>query len=317
MKNFIIIFCSLFILSCSNDNSSSEENSNGNILKSYKEGGANGNVHYFENAGSRYEKIVLSTGETLLKFEYDSNNKMTKITLSPEWVPVTTSFTYNSSGQIIKMEKDNRATGVTGKLTVWLFSYTKNVITGEVVSDEDPNFNHRKVKYTFNDDGLLISRHNYIDFPAKDNRPIITNSYLTLKYDQNRNVILLKKTNNGTHDLPDSQPNIGTYSITYEYDDKINPMHEVYMNHYINYILSNDYPFNLEIGTYQDRVTGTGTNNLIKTIFPIAEGGGIPVDNVYKNTFTYQLNNLPSKMSRISTADNKEYGSLIYTYSSK
>lgn len=319
MKKIIILLFSLFILSCSNDNNSvsEPENVEGTILKSYKEDGSNGNIHLFENEGSRYDKIIFPTGQILLKFAYDSNNKMTKITLSPDSYPVTTTFTYNDSGQIIKMEKDARNTGTAGKLFVWLFFYSKNVVTGELVSDQDPNFNHVKVQYTFNNDGLLISKHDYVDYPAKENIPLRTNSYLSFKYDQNKNVILMKATEHGTHDLPDSPTNVYTYSITYEYDNKINPVHQVYMNHYMNYILDNDYPFNLERGSFQDRVTGTGTNNLIKTTYPEGQYGGIPVDNVYKNIYSYQLNNLPSKMSRVSTADNKEYGGLIYTYSAK
>ncbi|TDO77787.1 hypothetical protein EV143_10319 [Flavobacterium chryseum] len=319
MKKIIIILLSLFILSCSNDNNSATESENveGTILKSYKEDSPNGNIHLFENEGSRYDKIVFPSGEILIKFTYDSNNKMTKITVSPDSSPVITTFTYNDSGQIIKMEKDTRNTGTAGKLFVWLFSYSNNVVTGELVSDQDPNFNHVKVQYTFNNDGLLISKHDYVDYPAKENRPIRTNSYLSLKYDQNKNVVLMKVTEDGTHDLPDSPTNVYTYSITYEYDNKINPVHQIYMNHYMNYILSNDYPFNVERGSFQDRVTGTGTNNLIKTTYPEGQYGGIPVDNVYKNIYSYQLNNLPIKMSRVSTADNKEYGSLIYNYSAK
>jgi len=319
MKNFIILFFSLFILSCSSDNSSTDNTDNveGSVLKSYKENNTNGNIHLFENDGSRYEKIIFPTGEVLIKFAYDANNRMTTMIVSPESVPVTTTFTYNSNGQIIKMEKDTRKTGTAGKLFVWLFSYNNNVVTGELVSEDNPNFNHVKVQYTFNNEGLLISKHDYVDYPAEDNRPIRTNSYYSLKYDKNKNLVLLKVSRDGTHDLPDSPANLYKASITYEYDDKINPVYQVYMNHYMNYILSNEYPFILERGSIQDRVTGTGKNNLIKTTYPTGEFGGIPVDNVYKNTYSYQLNNLPSTMSRVSTADNKEYGGLTYIYSVK
>lgn len=318
MKNFIIILFTFFLLSCSNDNNSSTENVEGTILKSYKDGNTYGNVHFFENDGTRYDKILSSTGQAFIKFSYDSNNKMTKISINPnDAYPVTTSFTYNNSGQIIKLEKDARQPGTVGKLRTWLFTHNNNVITSELVSDEDPNFNHLKVRYTFNNEGLLISRHDYIDFNPKENRPIRTNSYSTLKYDQNKNLILLKTSKDGTHDLPNSPSYIKSYSIIYEYDDKTNPVHQAYMNHYINYLLSNDYPFNLLAGSIQDRVVGTGTNNLIKTTFPTEEGGAIPVDNVYKNMYIYQSNNLPSKMSKISTVDNKEYGSIIYNYISK
>ncbi|OIV42014.1 hypothetical protein [Flavobacterium johnsoniae] len=319
MKKFIILVFSLFIVSCSNDNNSSSEPENieGTILKSYKEDSPNGNIHLFENEGSRYEKIVFSTGEILIKFAYDSNNKMTKTTVSPDSNPSTTTFTYNNDGQIIKMEKDNRKLGTEGKLFVWLFSYNNNVVTGELVSDQDPNFNHIKVQYTFNNEGLLISKHDYVDYPAKENRPIRTNSYITLKYDNNKNLVLLKMTQNGTHDLPDSPASLYVNTATYEYDDKPNPVHKVYMNHYMNYILSNEYPFVLERGSIQDRVTGTGTNNLIRTTYSNSESGGIPVDNVYKNIYTYQLNNLPSKMARISTVDNKKDSGLIFNYSAK
>ncbi|MEP6930289.1 MAG: hypothetical protein ABI850_09760 [Flavobacterium sp.] len=320
MKKIIILLLSLFIVSCSNDSnpSSEPENAEGTVLKSYKDDNLNANIHSFENEGSRYEKIVFSTGETLMKFAYDSNNKMKKITVSPDsGTPSTITFTYNNNGQIIKMEKDNRNPGTAGKLFVWLFSYNNNVVTGELVSDQDPDFNHVKVQYTFNNDGLLISKHDYVDYPAKENRPIRTNSYISLKYDNNKNPVLLKMTQNGTHDLTDSPANLYVNTITYEYDNKPNPVHKIYMNHYMNYILSNEYPFVLERGSIQDRVTGTGTNNLIKTTYSAAEFGGIPVDNTYKNIYSYQLNNLPSKMARISTVDNKQYGGLIFNYSAK
>lgn len=315
MKNFIILFCSLFIISCSNDNNPSTEEVEGTILKSYKQD-PNGNEHFFENEGSRYEKIISQSGDIFMKFDYDSNNKMTKIIVSPENYPTTISFTYNKDGQIIKLEKDARNPGTAGKLSVWLFSYNANIVTGELVSENNPNFNPVKIQYTFNSDGLLISKHDYVD-SGNNNIPIKTNWYSTFKYDTNKNLVLLKTTKNGTHDLPDSPGNLYIYSTSYEYDDKTNPVHKVYMNHYVNYILSNDYPFNLERGSSQDRVSGAGTNNLIKTTYPVDENGGIPVDNIYKNSYKYQLNNLPKKMSRISIADNKEYGSIVYNYLAK
>ena len=315
MKYITILLTCFLILSCSGENDSPSENIEGTILKSYKEG-PNGNEHFFENEGSRYEKIELSSGNVLMKFDYDSSNKMTKITVSPDNLPTTTTFTYNNDGQIIKIEKDARNPGTAGKLYVWLFSYNNNIVTGELVSENNSNFNPVKVQYTFNSDGLLLSKHDYID-SGSNSIPIRTNWYSTFKYDQNKNLILLKMTKNGTHDLPDSPGNLYVYSTTYEYDDKINPVHKVYMNHYLNYILSNDYPFNLERGSSQDRVAGTGTNNLIKTTYPTDENGGIPVDNIYKNSYKYQLNNLPTKMARVSTVDNKEYGSIIYNYSAK
>ncbi|MNK65051.1 hypothetical protein D3C87_843360 [compost metagenome] len=317
MKNFIITFFSLFVVSCSSNDSPTEDNTEGAILKNYKEYGEYGNIHLFDNEGTRYDKITRSKGEIFIDFSYDSNNRMTEIAISPDSSPVTTTFTYNSNDQIIKMEKDSRKAGTAGKLFVWLFTHNKNVVTGELVSSDDPNFNHVKVQYTFNDEGLLISKHNYVDYPAKENRPIRTTSYETLKYDKNKNLISLKMSTGGTHDLPDSPANLYAESVTYEYDDKINPVNQAYMNHYVNYILSNEFPFVLERGSIQDHVAGTGKNNLIKTNYPVAEFGGIPIDNVYKNTYNYQLNNLPRSMSRISTEDNKEYGGLTFNYSVK
>lgn len=318
MKNIIILLFSLFIISCSSDSNSTSENTEGTILKSYKvldtnPGDTSTEIeHFFENNGSRYEKIM-SPGSIFMKFNYDSNNKMTKIIISPDSNPTTISFTYNDKGQIIKMEKDTRNPGVTGKLTIWLYTYEDNIVTGELVSDADPILYHTKVRYTFNNDGLLVSRHDYKEY-TNINKPISTIKYTTLTYDTNKNLITLKISENGTHDLPDSPANLYAYSINYKYDDKINPIHKVYMNHYLNYILSNEYPFVLERGSFQDRVTGTGSNNLIKTTYPVGQFGGIPVDNVYINSYNYQSNNLPKRMGRVSTADNKEYSNIIYNY---
>lgn len=314
MKNFIILL-SLFIISCSNDNNSNSENTEeGTILKSYKS--SDGNEHFFENNGARYEKILVGNN-IFSKYMYDSNNKMTQIIYSPnDSNSTTTSFSYNDKGEIVKMEKDTRNIGSIGKISVWLYTYGNNIITGELVSNADPNYNHNRIRYTFNSQGLLISVHDYIE---NVNTPIVTNLYITFKYDDNnKNLITLKLTKGSTHDLPDSPVNLNSSSITYEYDDKTNPMHQIYMNHYLNYILSNDYPFNLERGNFQDRVLGTGTNNLIRTIYSI-DGltGGTPIDNIYINKYTYQLNDLPKKMGRVSTEDNKEYGSIIYNYITK
>jgi hypothetical protein len=311
MKNFIILLSSLFIISCSSENSPTPENIEGTILRSYKYTNTpDWSEHFFENNGTRYEKIIIA-GRVSSKYIYDSNNKMTQIIYNPDDSnSTTTSFFYNDKGQIVKMEKDTRKIGSLGKISVWLFTYDNNVVIGELVPNTDPNFKPLKVSYTFNNEGLLVSRHDYI------NKPTLTNSYLTLKYDdKNKNVISLKITKGGTHDLPDSPVNLNSSTVTYEYDDKINPIHQIYMNHYLNYILSNDYPFNIEGGTVQDKVLGTGTNNLKRTIYPVDNiGGGISVDNVYINNYTYQLNNLPKKKGRVSTADNKEYSSIIYNY---
>ncbi|MEO8254801.1 MAG: hypothetical protein ABI554_10500, partial [Flavobacterium sp.] len=134
----------------------------------------------------------------------------------------------------------------------------------------------------------------------------------------NKNIISIKKTKNGTHDLPDSPTTINSHTISYEYDDKTNPIHQIFMNHYLNYILSNNYPFYIDGTNIQDRVLGIGTNNLTKTIYPI-DGltGGTPIDNIYINKYTYQVNNLPKRTARVSTEDNKEYGSIIYNYITK
>lgn len=314
MKNFIVLLASLFILSCSNDSNSTSENTEGTILKSYKyTNSPDGSEHIFENNGSRYEKIIIG-GSIYSKYIYDSNNKMTQIIYSPDDSnSTTTSFFYNDKGQIIKMEKDTRKTGSLGKLSVWLFTYENNIIIGQLVPDTDPNFKPIKVNYTFNNEGLLVSRQDYI------NKLTSTSSYLTLKYDdKNKNVISLKLTKGGTHDLPDSPINLNSSSVIYEYDDKTNPIHQIYINHYLNYILSNDYPFNIERGAFQDRVLGSGTNNLKRTIYSTDNlSGGTPVDNVYRNIYTYQLNNLPKKMGRVSIDDNKEYGNIIYNYITK
>jgi hypothetical protein len=314
MKNLFILLFSLFIISCSSDNSSIPEKTEGTILRSYKYTNTpDGSEHFFENNGTRYEKIIIA-GDVSSKYIYDSNNKMTQIIDNPNDSNSTiTSFSYNDKGQIIKMEKDKRKTGPLGKLSVWLFTYNNNVVIGELVPDTDPNFKPLKVSYIFNNEGLLVSRHDYI------NNPTLTSSYLTLKYDdKNKNVISLKITKGSTHDLPDSPVNLNSSTVAYEYDDKTNPIRQIYMNHYMNYILSNDYPFNIERSSLQDRVLGTGTNNLKRTIYSIDNiNGGIPVDNVYINNYTYQLNNLPNRMGRVSTTDNKEYSNITYNYITK
>lgn len=319
----ILLLSSIFILSCSSDNSQPNNQANnipvaeGSVLRSYKQDEiSNFSEHFFENNGSRYEKILRADGTRFIQYIYNQNNKMMQIVVAPDDITFNgkTIFYYNNSGEIIKMEKDRRFPGTTGELKTWLFSNNGNTITQEYVSDQDPNYNHERVRYIFDNDGLLISRHEYSDSP--NNTDIFTVRYITLTYDSNKNVIALKQTLGNTHDLPDSPTNnMQTLSISYEYDNKVNPLRVVYMNHYKNYLFSDEFPFNLQRGSFQDRVLGTGTNNLIKTIYPInTQLGGIPVDNVFKNEFIYQDNNLPKKMGRISTEDNIEYSKITFNY---
>lgn len=306
-------------MSCSREDNPLNNTSTveGTILRSYKQGSSTSQgEHFFENNGTRYEKIVRADGTTYIKYIYDSNNRMTKIIVAPDDTSYNdkTLFYYDNAGKITKMEKDRRFLGTTGELKTWLFTYSGNVVTQEFVSDEDPNYNHKRIRYTFNNEGFLVSYHDYNDSP--NNTYVSTSLYMTFRYDNNKNMISLKRTDGGTHDLPDSPTNnVITNIISYEYDDKLNPLHLVYKNNYMNYIFSNNYPFNLERSSFQDRVVGTGRNNLKRTIYQIDPiSGGLPIDNDYKNEYTYQTNNLPKRMGRVSITDNREYSYITFNY---
>lgn len=326
MKNFkksiqlLLIFIGFTInLNCVDDSKSDVPNKNinedGTILKSYvSDNGSAQIVHVFGAQGTRYDKILKYDGSIGIQYVYNANNKMTEIIQSPDdTYPDKTLFTYDNSGKIVQMQFDNRSPGSTGTLKTWLFTYNGNEIIQELVSDIDPNYNHDRIRYKFNTDGLLVSKHKYSDSP--NNTYITTQYYQTFQYDNNKNIILRKATQNATHDLPDSPiNNPQTEIITYEYDDKINPIHTVLMNHYLNHIFSFIPNFNVIQGNLQDRVLGAGKNNLTRSIASFNPQLGTPIDNDYKNVITYQSNNLPSKLSRVSIVDNIEVSSVTISY---
>ena len=314
----LMLFCLTSIISCSSESTPTINNTTteGNILRSYVSGDGFAKLeHVFGNNGTRYDKILYNNSTRYMQFVYNSNNKMTQILLGPDTSPFPskTNFYYDNSGKIIKMELDNRYPGSTGTLKTYLFTYNINEIIQELVSDEDPNYNHIRIRYKFNNDGLLIAKHEYSDSP--NNTYVFTQYYQSFLYDNNKNIISIKATPNSTHDLPDSPvSNPQTRTTTYEYDNKVNPMHTIFMNHYLNYILSNNLACGIVQGNVQDRVLSIGTNNLTKSIFPSDPQLGTPIDNEYKNVFTYQQNNLPIKLSRVSMVDNREVSSITINY---
>lgn len=312
MKIFFLLFASIIILSCTKEENTEDDKSavEGTILKSYTQGSdVSPPEHFFENNGTRYEKIVRGNSAIYSEFVYDANNRMLRIIYENS----TTFFYYNTENQIVKMEKDNRMHSTSGELNTWLFTYNGNLVIQELVSNENPNYNHRRIRYTFNNDRLLISRQEYRDSPT--NNLVFTSLYMTFKYDNN-NMTSLKQTQGATHDLPDSPTNNNNTTITFfEYDDKANPLNLIYKNHYINYIFNNQFPFSLQRGIFHDGILGIGKNNLKRTIYPTDPlTGGISIDNDFKNEYIYQTNNLPKRMSRVSISTAKEFSIITFNY---
>lgn len=324
MKKLSLIFAFIFLLSCSktdspinnpvnNPNTSTTE---GAILKSFKHlTNPNTNEHFFGNNGLRYDKILDANGQRFVQYEYDTNNKMKKIVFTPDNTFTNNKilFYYDNSGKIFKMEKDRRFPGTLGELKTWLFTYDGNNIIQEFVSDESPNYNNQRIRYQFNNDGLITSYHSYSD--STNNTLITTYEYATFIYDNNKNIISIKQTKGDTHDLPNSPiNNIQTSITTLEYDDKINPLQAVYMNHYLNYIFNNDYPFSVLSGSFLDKVLSNGKNNLKRAILQADPIWGTPIANDYKNEFTYQTNNLPKRIGRMSISNNIEFSNIVFSY---
>lgn len=324
MKKLSLIFAFIFLLSCSkNDspinnpvNNPNISTTEGAILKSFKHyTNPNINEHFFGNNGLRYDKILDANGQRFVQYEYDANNKMKKIVFTPDNTFTNNKilFYYDNSGKIFKMEKDRRFQGTLGELKTWLFTYDGNKIIQEFVSDENPNYNNQRIRYQFNNDGLITSYHSYSDSP--NNTLITTYEYATFIYDNNKNIISIKRTKGDTHDLPNSSiNNIQTSITTFEYDNQINPLHAVYMNHYLNYIFNNEYPINILNGSFLDNVLSIGLNNLKRSILQSDPIWGTPIANDYKNVFTYQTNNLPKRIGRMSMSNNIEFSNIIFSY---
>lgn len=326
MSKIIFLFTLLIaFLSCTNNDNQPSNNPtdntpiiNGTILTSYKQGDSSSFLeHFFENNGSRYNKIVRADGSRFIQYLYDSDNRMSQIVVSPDdnLFPAKTVFYYDNNN-IIKMEKDRRSPGTTGQLYTYLFTYNQNTIDRKLISNQDPNVIEEHIRYTFNSNGFLTTYHDFSEFqPSPNTIEINTNLYATFEYDSNNNIIQIKKTLYGTHDLPDSAPNsIHTSIITYQYDNKTNPLYQIYRNHYLNYVFNNEAPYGILNGSFQDRIVFNGANNLIKTTYIVNENVGTPVDNIYENAYIYQANNLPKKMGRISTIDNIEYSTITFNY---
>lgn len=326
LKKILSLISYAIIFSCSNNDSINTDNSQviekftdkeGEILRSYIQKDISSTYeHFFENNGSRYEKILRRNKTRYLQYVYDLNNRMIKIIFLPDDIYTNnqTIFYYDNLGKIIKMEKDKRLNGTNGVLKTWLFTYIQNTVIQEFVSDQDPNYNDERIRYIFDDEGLLMSRHEYTDSP--NNSIVNTIRYTTFKYDINKNIISLKQTERNTHDLPNSPTdNLETFSILYEYDDKINPLQSVYLNHYQNYLFNDEFLFNLQSESFQNRVLSVGKNNLKRTIFPNNSFFvGVTIDNLLINNFIYQTNNLPKKMSRVSTENNNEFLNITFNY---
>ncbi|MGA9638005.1 hypothetical protein [Flavobacterium sp.] len=304
------------------------ENQSNDILVSYYTV-SDGNrlyEHFFEDNGNRYQKIVSPDGQIYVDFKYDSANKMTSISYT-NGAKRDYYFYYNTKGQIEKIKQEGETNTFTNGVystTIttqeWDITYDGNTILKTLKNDLYP-FSKTITKYTLNDKGLITIIHNYVEntrTPAYSR----TVSYLTLKYDTNKNLITFKATDKATHDLPDSpDPNYTNTGIVYfEYDTNPNPIYPIYMNHYLNYSLIDVYPFSYSIKSDQDRMLWTGYNNLKKTIYDF-ELTTTPVGNPiikYTNIYEYDpTNNKPTRMSTRSTTDNKEYSFIKYNYRAK
>lgn len=306
MKKILTLFTvSLFILSCSSEDSSSNSGSNGNTIRSYKFNSQAGTEHFFENNGSRYEKIV-ANNKLQTKYFYDSNNRMTKIeTYETDGITVyqTISYFYNSNNKINKIEvKSGNSTDT------WLFTRNGNIVTGEMDwNTSDPNdFNEQRVRYTFNNDNLLVKYENY----SVNEEHGTTNmyAYSTFTYDANKNPIKLKKSAGGVHDIPGGDTPTYTDEYNFHYDDKINPLFNVFQNHYENYILiqTNSFDFDFPSGTV---FRSYAKNNITITDYPSDYLFG-----KYKYQYNYQSNNLPASYKLILTQNGSTAQSVTYNY---
>lgn len=303
MKRLSILIL-MFFASCSSDNSSSS--TEGTIFRSYRYNSATATEHFFENNGTRYEKIE-ANGKLQTKYFYDSNNKMIKIeSYNSDGVTIddSKSLFYDINGNINKLIIS--ITG--GSSTTWLYNRSANIVTGEL--DTNPanttDFNSKRVRYTFNTDGLITKFENFIKDQATGNEQF--SDYATFTYDSNKNVTQLKRSVGGVHDIPGGQIPTNTYVYTHTYDNKSNPLHLAFMAHYENYILlqnsSSDFnfPFGSVYRTY-------GKNNILNTTYPSNY-----IFAQYRYEYEYQTNGLPKKFSVILTNNNSVSSSANYNY---
>lgn len=319
-KVILFITFMLIVFSCSPEKVApdTQNHSNDILVSYYADDGTRQNEHFFEDNGSRYQKILSPNGEVFTSYIYDSKNKMTSILYVPGYSNQRTyTFSYNDKGQVIRMKKESFYNNIT-TYSEWDITYENNIIK-KVLKDLTTS-NKRVTKYTLNNQGFVSIIHNYLENTTTST---ITRSYdySTLEYDGNKNIISIKYTINGTHDLPDSPDpkNLESGIVNFEYDTNLNPIYPIYMNHYLNYILTNEYPFSLG-GNDQDRLLSIGYNNLKKTLrygLGIYSGGGYFIDNDYSNIYEYDSNKKPLRMGRVSSIDNKEYSYIKYTYRTK
>lgn len=310
MKKLLLIALLSFLTSCSSDSNSEIINpipnpdsnivpGNGTVLKSYKYNSSTATEHFFSNNGNVYDKVE-GGGFLKTKYFYDINNKMSKIEeyYSNGNISTRKEFFYDSNGKI------NKITFFDGTFTnSWEFSRSGNVVTGAKLGGSG-NVTDNKVRYTFNADGLLIKFEKYID----NSGTLQYSDYATFVYDNNKNVIELKRSYGGVHDVIGGQTPTSTNLFTHTYDSKINPLHNVYMNYYENFILiQNDvYAFGLPYGsTYRTY----GKNNILETNYP----SNYPYEK-YKYEYLYQANNLPAKCSLIKLSDNSVSESFNLNY---
>ena len=298
MRRIITTLITIILFSCSSNNDEQQtpvdQNNEGNILKSYYTSNRV-DEHFFENNGSRREKInhynTLSS-----KYFYDENNKMLKIVeYNTNGANISGSilFYYDQLNRIEKIEK------YTGSYLseINLVSYDGNVITSQIVSDNSNplGFNSIRTRYTLNNLGLLIKYEKFNLNQNTNTESII--SYNTFIYDSNKNIISSKHSESGSHDLPDSNPST-TYTFSYTFDDKLNPLFEVYQNHYLNYILlqNKSFDFSFPYGTdFRDY----SKNNFLNTIYP----SNYPNTKYYRQ-LTYQNNNKLKTAKFLDLTDN-------------
>ena len=318
-KVIVFITFMLIVFSCSPEKATSDtQNQSNDILVSYyADNGTRQNEHFFEDNGSRYQKIVSPNGELFTSYIYDSKNKMTSILFVPGYSNQSTyTFSYNDKGQVIKIKKEYFKNNI-ATYSEWDITYENNII--KKVLNDLATSNKRVTKYTLNNQGLVSIIHNYLE-NTTTSTITKTFDYSTLEYDVNKNIISNKYTFNGTHDLPDSPDpkNVESGIVKFEYDTNLNPIFPIFMNHYLNYILINEYPFYLG-GNDQDRLLGIGYNNLKKTLgYGLGiYSGASSIDNDYSNIYEYDSNKKPIRMGRVSSVDNKEYSYIKYTYRTK
>lgn len=318
-KVSLLITFMLIIFSCSPEKTESDtQNQSNDILVSYyADNGSRQNEHFFEDNGSRYQKILSPNGELFTSYTYDSKNKMTSILFVPGYSNQNKyTFSYNDIGQVIGIKSEYFKESI-ATYSEWDITYENNII--KKVLKNLTTSNKRITKYTLNNQRLVSIIHDFTENTTTSDIAK-TFEYNTIEYDENKNIISVKYTLNGTHDLPDSPDpkNLVSGIVKFEYDTNLNPIYPIFMNYYLNYLLINQYPFYLA-GNNQDRLLGIGNNNLTKTLtygLGILSGSSY-IDNEYSNIYKYDSNKKPLRMGRVSSIDNKEYSYIKYTYRTK